>query len=278
MSFPNEQVGFGKLDLVSTGLSVASTLSSILINPVVGLVFTIVKTLYNLVTGSNKARKARRKAKLTRLVVFNDIGTSLVEEVYGMRIPGWSTELAGPYYEFGVKFYYWQLDPEGPKRRELIDWLKSWGMEPTRFMGGEHVRPEEYLDYALEYVCGPEKYLVGKEILIDRGYEPTQLESLPYSFFVRVFDIINNIRLAITEEQAKLIKKDLETHLSSAGLDPTIIFKGIIPSVPSPTGAVSSVSGQTVFIPEETVQVKRAGFPLLIGGILLSLFLLNGGK
>ncbi|MCL6542049.1 MAG: hypothetical protein K6T87_15950 [Roseiflexus sp.] len=299
----------GKIDVVSTGLSVASTAATLMSLPVLGLAISVVRVVYNLITGRRKAAKARRRARRLAAYLlalnYNNIGTELIRQVYGMGIPDWTTDLYGNYYQFGKIFHQWSSDPGNElKRKELISYLKTWGIEPSRFMGGENVRDSEMLNYEEEYVCGPEKYLTGKESLIYLGYTEEDLSNLPYQFFIRVFDIINSMRLAITEEQASLIKLDFERHLRSGGLDPSVVFKTIEPlleaerkvqewqkiseTVTYPQiiqelekkGLETGVSPSNADIITDTspVPVQKASLPIfLIAGLILGLFALKKG-
>jgi hypothetical protein len=294
-----------KIDPVSVGLSVASLAATYVI-PVVGLALTALKVVYSFVTGNRKKRKAIREARRQLALAFNQIGTELIRQTYGMQIPEWSTELYGNYHKLGQLFYYWRKNPENEtNRKELVTYLKNWGIEPSRIMGGEFVKDNEMLNYEEEYVCGPEKYLTGKEALIDLGYTEEQLAHLPYDFFVRAFDIINNIRLAITEEQALLIKRDLENHLKSGGLDPLVVFKTVEPMIEAEKKVQEwrQVSesmtypevikelekrGGIISIPQisETQQIKtgiteplKASLPaILIIGLVLGMLFFKGGK
>ena len=204
----------------------------------IGLALAAIGAVFSVVRSSIAKSKAKEKAKRARIAAYNQLGIGLIEDVYGMQIPGWEfpvdPTIPSKYYQLGVLFYVWSKDENEETKKKsgekLINWLKSEGLEPTRFMGAENVPPGGSLVYEKDYVAEPEKFLVANEALKAIGYTSDQFENLPFKWFIRFFDIVMWIPKAYHELQAQMVKADLEYHLSAGGLDPRVMWKTVLPS------------------------------------------------
>jgi len=284
---------------VSTGAGTMIGLSSLALGGI-GIALAAVAVAYQLISNHQAKVKAKRRAREARVKAFYDIGKSLIYEIYGVGIPGWShsvdTTYPGQYAKVGAHFYYWSnvssiYEKERAKgvsekkladrekkveerRTKIVGIIKSFGLDPTRFMGAANVRANEELHLMNDFVAEPERALVAKEALDFFGYELSTVDALDQAWSVRLFDMINTMGKVKTEGDAAKVKYDIENHLRLVGLDPLRFFQETTSTLPSPIYSTS----QAMEIPVVTVQ--EAGFsPLLILGLVAgALFMFMGRK
>lgn len=279
--FSNELDGFGdvKIEPVQAAISVARTGASIVATTSassgttvlgltslawtgIGIALAIVGVIYSVVSALWNKKKAKRKAKEALYTAYREIGYELITKTYGFEVPGWSHNIySGQYSALGMRFYNWAKKKNKGKEcekeeRELAQWLRDHGLEPTRFMGVDSLAKEYPVDYIHGFVEYNEKYITGKESLEALGYSEDEYKHLPINWFVRLFDIITWIPKAFSELQAKLIKADLEYHLAEGGLDPVKMFGHVLPS------ELLSEAVKEIHVPEGVISIdltKKSG-------------------
>jgi len=229
----------------------------------IGVALAALGAIYGIVKAKWKKERAKEKARMAFYRAINQIGIELIDKVYGMKIPGWKfpevlEDPSNEYYQLGLLYYNWSKT-DRKNSYEIASWIKSKGLEPARFIGADNVPEGLSLDYDVDYIADPEKYLIGKEALEAMGYDKSQFVNLPVQYFVRLIDIILEIPHAFMELQAQMIKADLEYHLREGGFDPKVIFDKVMPSetIP-PTMYEITVSPETkqVVIPKEAISLE----------------------
>lgn len=267
----------------------------------IGIVLVVIYVIYSLIMGNQAKVRMYRKIRMMKRERMKEIGVYLIDQVYGMAIPGWSFEAGqqmqppytiGEYYDLGSSFYGWsQMEPEDPeyepRRKFIAIFLRDRGLDPTRIMGFDNVKEGEHLLIMETWVALPERILLTKESLQYLGYESSMVDNLSNDFLIRMFDMIKSMGRVKTEEQAVLIKKDIEDWLISASLDPRIFFqKGAteagIASVPSPINS-KTISPQSSLLPGEAeeraaIEKKVSMSPMIIAGIVIGGILMLSGK
>jgi hypothetical protein len=289
-------VTIGGSSVVSTGAGIGGGailgISSLAFG-VIGLALVVVSVVYNLIMGRINETKINRMMRSIRREIMRNTGVELIDNIYGMAIPGWrfgfeKEENYGEYVNLGGMFTAWSKSPlasiQGKELgRNLARWLRDHGLDPTRFMGGDNVSDEDGLKIMEMWVALPERILISKEALNFLGYEFSRIDGIDNEFHIRMFDMIKSMGRVKTEDQAVLVKKDIEDWLISRSLDPKIFFGKATNTLPSPTNSAMTVSPTPALLPGEQAEreaISESGIsPIILIGIAIgAIFVFSSRK
>jgi hypothetical protein len=289
---PSYHISFGVLDPLITGTRVINLATSYVASAGiitsalatgVGAALAVVVVVYSFVTSHQAEVKARRKAREARWEAFYQFGIGLITDVYGsIKDFEWSHAHDpdsgwGEYYNVGAMFYYWSqgagdpIDTPEDKRFNLISYLVTEGLEPTRFLGYENVALDESLDAQIDFVHRAEKKVTAKEILMGFGYTAGQLAAItdeePLIWLYDSFQI--DLPNLSSSDQAQIFLNDVTLSLSLMGLDSSM-FQNKVSEISSKgfktePSAASTSSPLTASLSPLTASLSSSGGILIIG-------------
>ena len=251
----------------------------------------IAYAVISFVVNKRAARQAKIEAERIRVYFYR---LAIIEAgVQFLIMVGYRRELAGPqdFETMNTLRDNWNAysgDPKEENRKRLVDFLRSLGYNPTRFVGPEKVFPEEELPP--KKANPAEKVLTLQGLLKFGNYAQDRIANIPSEFGVKFYDAIFSLGDVTTDEEVMTIAVRIENLCLDEGFNPIPFFKAAFygeTQVPLPTGSssetVAQVSysapeseGPTLQAEPEIVSLMGAGMPtwgwFLVAGIALSLF------